>query len=204
MERFLGLSIQKQNEIINAALDAFGSNGYKKASIRDIAHAAGISKSMMFHYFGTKKALYIFLAEYSIKTLINTVKEQFNENETDFFERIRAATEIEVTVMIKHPAILSFLKSLYLETDEEVAEQVKEMMILGEAFRGYIALDKIDVFKFKEGIDPALVSKMLTWFAEGYVGQLGQKAKMDVKELNSEFLLCLDMLKQNFYKGEYL
>ncbi len=55
MEKFLNLPIEKQNDIIDAGLIAFGTNGYKKASISDIAKAAGISKSMIFHYFRTKK-----------------------------------------------------------------------------------------------------------------------------------------------------
>lgn len=52
MEKFLSLPIEKQNDIINAGLNAFGTNGYKKASYRDIANAAGISSiSVLLLYF---------------------------------------------------------------------------------------------------------------------------------------------------------
>ena len=37
--------------IIDAALAIFGINGYKKASVSDIAAAAGISKAMVFRYY---------------------------------------------------------------------------------------------------------------------------------------------------------
>lgn len=56
MEKFLSLPMEKRNLIIDAALKSFGLHGYKKASISDIASSAGISKAMMFHYFGTKKS----------------------------------------------------------------------------------------------------------------------------------------------------
>lgn len=61
MEKFLNLPVEKQNIIIDAALKNFAVHGYKKTSISDIASSAGISKAMVFHYFGTKKELYVYL-----------------------------------------------------------------------------------------------------------------------------------------------
>lgn len=204
MEKFLNLPIEKQNDIIDAGLIAFGTNGYKKASISDIAKAAGISKSMIFHYFRSKKELYLFLAEYSTNTIISEMRTNLDGAERDFFQRIRIATEIKVSVIRKHMAILTFLKSLYFETDEEVAKEIKAMMAQGEAFRSDIALSGIDLTKFKEGVDPNLVMKMLTWFAEGYVSQFRDKVEFDLDDINREFYQCLDLLKQNFYKEEFL
>ena len=58
MEKFLALSEEKQTAVRNAALSCFAKHGYDKASINDIAIAAGISKASMFQYFGSKQALY--------------------------------------------------------------------------------------------------------------------------------------------------
>ena len=204
MKKFMNLPIEKKNDIINAGLRAFGTNGYKKASISDIASSAGISKSMIFHYFGTKKDLYLFLAEFSANTLMNEMRNNFNQEETDFFERIRQATEIEVSVMRKYMGILSFLKSLYFETDEEVVQDIKTLMVQGDSFRSNIALYGIDPTKFKAGIDPVLVMKMLLWFTEGYISQFRSKIGFDIDDISKEFNLCLNMLKQNFYKEEFL
>ncbi len=132
------------------------------------------------------------------------MRANLDKKERDFFQRIRIATEIKVSAIRKHMAILTFLKSLYFETDEEVAKEIKAMMAQGEAFRSDIALSGIDLTKFKEGIDPNLVMKMLTWFAEGYVSQFRDKAEFDLDDINREFYQCLDLLKQNFYKEEFL
>ena len=109
MEKFLKLTGEKQNIIIDAAIKSFGTNGYKKSSISDIASAAGISKAMIFHYFGTKKALYIYLMELCGNMLMNEFNEKFDNTITDFFGRILIATNIKISVMKKHPEILSFL-----------------------------------------------------------------------------------------------
>lgn len=204
MEKFLNLPIEKQNNIINAALKAFGANGYKKTSTSDIAASAGISKAMVFHYFGTKKALYFYLIDYCGNIVVKEVEEKFDYTVTDFFERIRLSSYIEISLLKKHPAILTFLTSVYFEEDEEVKEEVKTALEKGEGFRNKIALDGMDFTKFKENIDLKLLMKMLSWLADGYAKQLSNQKDIDYDVMFKEFDDCLEMLKNNFYKEDYL
>jgi TetR/AcrR family transcriptional regulator len=88
LEKFFSLPVEKQNTIIDAALKVFGANGYKKASASDIATAAGISKAMVFHYFGSKKALYLYLIEYCGTMLEAEFNEKLN-TVNDFFDRLK-------------------------------------------------------------------------------------------------------------------
>jgi len=207
LEKFFKLSIDKQNIIIDAALKSFGTNGYKKSSISDIATGAGISKAMIFHYFGTKKALYIYLMNLCGNILVNEFDKKFDNTVTDFFDRILLATNIKISIMKKHPEILTFLTSMYFENDEEVKEDIKANLKKGEEFRGKITVDIMDESKFKDGIDPKFVMKMFGWLAEGYISQLSGKLGLDsealFKEFN-EFNKSIDLFKNNFYKEEYL
>ena len=66
-EKFFALPEEKQHTIINAGFRVFAQNSYKKSPVREIAEAAGISKSLLFHYFHNKKELYLFLWDYSAK-----------------------------------------------------------------------------------------------------------------------------------------
>lgn len=200
MDKFFNLSIEKQNVIINAALRTFGANGYKKASVSDIAAAAGISKAMVFHYFGTKKALYLYLIDLCGTIMMNEVNEKFDESITDFFDRIKMSTSIEISVMKKHSAIPSFLTSVYFEKDEEVKNDIKAILESGEDFRNRIAFDGVDTSKFKDEVDLKLLMKMLSWIADGYAKQLSDKPAIDFDAMLEEFNKCLDMLKNNFYK----
>ena len=54
-EKFFALPIQKQEAILNAGFCVFSQNSYKKSPTSEIADAAGISKSLLFHYFYNKK-----------------------------------------------------------------------------------------------------------------------------------------------------
>lgn len=206
MEKFFSLPEEKQKVIIDAGFACFSSNGYKKTSTSDIAAAAGISKAMVFHYFGSKKALYFYLVNLCGNIIISEVKEKFDSSITDFFDRIKLSSDIELSVIKKHPAIMAFLTSVYFEDDDEVKADIKALFNNGEgeAFRNKIAFDGMDATKFKDGIDLKLLMKMLTWMGEGFANILQGKTEADLEVYVKEFYECLDMLRNNFYKTEYL
>lgn len=54
-EKFYSLPEEKQQAIINAGYRVFSQNTYKNSPMSEIADAAGISKSLLFHYFHNKK-----------------------------------------------------------------------------------------------------------------------------------------------------
>ena len=60
-EKFFSLPEEKQQEIADAGLRVFSENSYKKSPVSQVAEEAGISKSLLFHYFHNKKELYLFL-----------------------------------------------------------------------------------------------------------------------------------------------
>ena len=132
------------------------------------------------------------------------VDEKFDYTVTDFFDRIKLSSNIEISVMKKHPAIPSFLTSMYFEDDEEVKEDIKAILAKGEGFRNKIAFDGMDYSRFKEGIDPKLVMKMLGWLTDGYMNQLSNKTEIDYEVFLKEFEECMDLLRNNFYKEEYV
>lgn len=204
MEKFLSLPVEKQNSIIDAALRSFGKNGYKKSSVNDIASAAGISKSMIFHYFGTKKALYLYLIDFCGNLLMKEINEKLDQSVTDFFDRIKLAADIEISVLKQHLGIISFLNSVFSEDDEEVKTEIKALLPKGEDFRSQFALTGMDAGKFKEGVDPKLVLKMLTWITEGYMSELPSGDSFDVENMSKVLEECLNLLKNNLYREEYL
>ena len=63
----------------------------------------------------------------------------------------------------------------------------------------------IDASKFKDGISPHEICKMLIWMADGYLHEirmLNQDPDMDA--LMTEFTKWMDMFRKFVYKEEYL
>ena len=57
MDRFERRKEQKKSNIRQAALELFKTYGFKKVSISDIAHKAGVSPVTIYNHFGSKDEL---------------------------------------------------------------------------------------------------------------------------------------------------
>ncbi|WP_033291378.1 TetR/AcrR family transcriptional regulator [Amycolatopsis jejuensis] len=53
----------KRRAILDAAAECFARNGFEKTSTADICRAAGISSGSLFHYFPTKRAVFVGIFE---------------------------------------------------------------------------------------------------------------------------------------------
>jgi AcrR family transcriptional regulator len=56
----------KKYQILQASLEVFGSYGYKKTSMQDIADALGISRPALYQYYKNKEAVFLALVEYTL------------------------------------------------------------------------------------------------------------------------------------------
>ena len=54
---------QRREQILDAANALFAERGYDEVSVEDIAHAAGVTRGLVHHYFGGRKEVYIALLE---------------------------------------------------------------------------------------------------------------------------------------------
>lgn len=202
MNNFLALPEEKQKKVIDAALLVFGNVGYRKASTNDIATEAGISKGMIFHYFGRKKQMYLYLIQYSMESVVGAFMQNCGEDITDFFDRMALGTKIKLDLLKKHPALFKFMISMCMESDKEVLAEISEIIKMSEGMGRELALSKMDREKFKEGIEPEKVVTILTKYNEGYLYRVEKDCNIDemVKEMNE----CMLLMKNNFYKPEYL
>jgi AcrR family transcriptional regulator len=66
---------EREDEMLQAAGHAFATHGFHDASMDAIAAAAGISKPMLYNYFGSKQGLYAAYVERSGRALLNSMRE---------------------------------------------------------------------------------------------------------------------------------
>jgi AcrR family transcriptional regulator len=205
MDAFLNLRAEKQEHIINAALNVFGRNGYRKASVADIAEGAGMAKGMINYYFGSKKNLYLYLAELSFKKLTGEIEKRCGGVETDFFAKMKRTTEAKVAAIRDHPALLSFLASLYAEKDGEVCGDIAAFLAEGMKFRERWLFGDVDFSKFRDDVDPKLLDRFLVWAAEGFTNGLGGALDYgEIERMTDDLFKILDLMRKYFYKNEYL
>ena len=115
--KFFSLSEEKQLAIINAGYRVFSQNSYKKSPVSEIAAEAGISKSLLFHYFRNKRELYLFLINTAAKTTYKYLHEFGCHEKEDFFEVMQKGLKAKVALMKKYPDLTFFTLKAYYETD---------------------------------------------------------------------------------------
>jgi AcrR family transcriptional regulator len=65
---------------------------------------AGIAKGLLFHYFGNKKNLYLYLLQHAITLLAERLAERMKEMRSeDFFERVKELTLIKIRLSLEYP-----------------------------------------------------------------------------------------------------
>jgi len=202
MEKFLALSEEKQTVIRNAALACFAKYGYDKASIHDIAAAAGISKASMFQYFGTKQALYEYLFQYCVSQMKRAYDLTALDASADFFDRVWAASVMKVENLKKHPYVAAFITSAATEQAPEQRGAMASRMEEWKPFVEALVMREEDSVKFKRPEDAQLLFQTLILLAQGMAFQFENGA--DYGAVMDELEAILHMLKWNFYKEEYL
>ena len=69
------IQIEKREVILDAALDVFAMQGFRGATIDEIAEAAGMSKPNLLYYFRSKEAMFTTLIERLLQTWLAPLRE---------------------------------------------------------------------------------------------------------------------------------
>lgn len=92
---------EREQTMLDAAGRAFATRGFHAASMDAIAEAAGISKPMLYNYFGSKDGLYVAYVERSGQALLDSMRGAAAQTEVPS-ERLRAGVSAFFTYVDEH------------------------------------------------------------------------------------------------------
>ncbi len=121
-ERFYTLPPEKQQRIINAGFRVFSQNSYRKSPMQEIADEAGISKSLLFHYFQNKKELYLFLWNKAADITCEHLALNHCYESTDLFEMMERGMYAKIQMMCRYPDMAAFAMKAFYEKEPAVYE----------------------------------------------------------------------------------
>jgi len=209
-QKFLSLEEEKRERIINAAMHEF-LGGYKKASTDVIVKEAGISKGMLFHYFGTKERLYNFLIDYATNIMQKEYFDLINVLHKDILDSVWQLSLLKRDLSLHFPDIFDFLTSAYVDTTAK-SEGLKDTLTRVYEMRAKI-LEEVyahaDYSLFRDDVDPKLVMQIITWTLQGYAQSkletatgenLGSTSRENYDIYLNELQEISNMLRKCFYK----
>lgn len=201
-DKFFDLKKEKQDRMINAALKIFALNGYQKASTDDIVKEAGISKGLLFHYFGSKAGLYIFVYEYSARYMSMELQRAVSLRERDLFTLLSQVEDAKNVLLRNYPYMQKFLLTHEQIQDEEIRKQIGEYTALVPKAMEEV-MGRADFDRLLPDIDRDFLLRSMNYMTRGLMETaLGEN--MDAETAHGEARAFYAMMRHRFTKAEYL
>ena len=201
-ERFFFLPEEKQQAIINAGYRVFSQNSYKNSPVSEIAEAAGISKSLLFHYFHNKKELYLFLWDKCAEMTIDYLTKYGCYEENGLFESMEKGMRAKMEIIRIYPHMGNFVIKAFYEKDEEISAAVQE------SYHKYFNLkaDKtrlnLNPDQFILGLDIPMMYREMYWASEGYLWEMVQRGNVDIDQMEKDFTKLMEFWKSVYLRKE--
>ncbi len=197
----------KQRQIIEVCVDEFVEQGYRNASTNRIVRRLGIAKGSLFHYFGTKEQLYLYLLYRAGTGLLRLLERRYRGMPDDLCERLRRVTEASLEFWEEDPRMYRFFSGF---ADSGLAElQQKYALMFSPRERERIFYDVfqgVDTSRLRFGREQTflLVRWLLAGLKQDLVAEInagGSSAEIR-RRLMDRLEVALEALQRGIYRDE--
>lgn len=140
-----------RQRLLQAAIDLFAQKGYAATTVREVVAAAGVTKPVLYYYFGSKEGLYLELMQSTAQSFLKILEEPPPAGATARQKIVRLG-ELAFQVFCEHLQIMKVMHAIYYgppqgapfvdfdalhqQFDDEVLRLVREGMASGEFRQG--------------------------------------------------------------------
>lgn len=205
---FDNISEEKRQKIIAVCIEEFAEKGYEKASTNGMVNKAEISKGSLFHYFGNKKNLYLYLLDIAMDYFVNNFYKYETKTGSDLFERIVQQGIIKMKLASEHPYMYKMVMEAFIDTPDDMKEEIlnRYQKIYSESMPELFK--DVDYSLFRDDIDTqrAIEFIMLCFdsiynkYAKMAKGKASKLSLEEVDKMVQEYYVYIDMIKFGIYK----
>ena len=203
---FENLSEDKKQRILEVCILEFAEKGYEKASTNAIIKDAMVSKGILFHYFGNKKNLFLYVVEYCLQFLITEYRKYPLLKSGDIFDRLLELGMIKLKIYNTNPNISKVILQAFMNSPEGIREEIQDRYKqLSNEFVPSI-FENIDFSKFRNGVNPKKALEIVILFLEALQEKYNKEYKGreqellgDVDKIMEEYKEYIEVLKYGMY-----
>ena len=201
-EKFFSLPQEKQQTIINAGYRVFSQNTYKNSPMSEIAAEAGISKSLLFHYFRNKKELYLFLWDHCAQTTLTFLRRYDCYGQKDLFESMLRGMQAKMEIVRCYPNVGAFVIRAFYERDPQVCADIQDSYHRYFNLKADSTLLNLDPEQFIPGLDISMMYREMCLAAEGYMWEMTQRGQVDMTRMEQDFSKLMGFWKSIYLRKE--
>ena len=176
---FLKLNDEKQERILAAAYDEFLEKSYGEASTNIITQKAGISKGLLFRYFGNKEGLYKFLMKESARRIAREAFTALPTESGDVFAIIKSIIQLKIMVCLRYPKETDFLIAAWVANLPESLLQQREKM-MGVSYDYFdVICGLLDESLLRDKVEKNVAAEIIAWVCEKYTAKVLSNGSVD-------------------------
>ena len=176
---FLKLDDEKRERILASAYDEFLEKGYGEASTNIITQNAGISKGLLFRYFGNKEGLYKFLMEESARRIAGEALTALPTERGDMFAIIKSIIQLKIAVCLRYPKETDFLIAAWVANLPESLMRQREKM-MGMSYNYFdVVCGLLDDSLLCDNVEKNVAAEIIMWVCEKYTDKVLSSGAVD-------------------------
>ncbi|EKP95229.1 TetR/AcrR family transcriptional regulator [Thermaerobacter subterraneus] len=159
-----------RERILDAAVAEFADRGYLRASLSRIARRAGVAKSLVLYYFGSKDDLYRAAVDRALQPIEAALEEAAPDLPRDLFERLRRLGAIKLQVYRDRPdAYRLIVRSM---VDPAVSAEFRQRLAEAAARSQDLLYHDVDTGRLRPGVTVQEAVELLMLLGDGLMPRI--------------------------------
>ena len=195
----------KRTRLIAAALHEFAARGFEHASTNAITEAAGVSKGILFHYFGNKAGLYLAVVAYCLEHGMAWGRAQHSPEgqPEDFIDRLLESGMRKLRYTVEHPLEAKLVMDAFSAPPAGMRDQIESLgrQYWPAAMNSW--REGLDCTRFRQGVDVDKALEVVAIFLDGLRTRFGATGVVDAAQfarMVDEAKEYLELLKYGIYE----
>ncbi len=204
MSEFTNTDDARRSRILEASLIEFADKGYKKASTNTIVREANVSKGLLFHYFISKKELYLHLYKHARNSITTELYEKVNFADRDVLNRMKQSTLVKIESYLRHPLFVELFETA---SDLQDPDMIQEIIALNHKIteETYEKLfSNIDYYAFGDTLNVDRCLDVVRWtiakISADWKNSSSNLDKEAFDNLEMDIVHYLDLFREAFYR----
>lgn len=202
---------EKEQSILKSAIHIFGTVGYHNAKTDLIAQQAGVSKGLVFHYFGSKAQLYVEAVRQTIKTVMEIADYSVWTDAPNLEEMVRRALRYKIRLQVQYPDEFALSIAAYANNVKLPAKQQAQIAQLwGSELQDSVGMLTDPVLERMDLRDEVshdtvrevfqMMSLLITEKAKSWIKEHPKATIAEMEPLVQQMMDYMDVLEHGFLK----
>ncbi len=207
MGKIAELTEERREQILLFALQEFAEKGYDQTSTNTICKKAGVSKGLLFHYFESKRGLYLFVLDRCIDKYKRIIERIMPELSEDIIERISQIMQMKIKIFAEDPLSYSVVFEAFFDIPKDLSEEIKIRYSTFNDENISKMYSGLDFGVFRPEINPQKALELIFLVTDGLTDKYiktytstKDRSIFNIEQISSELMVYMEMLKTGIYK----